>query len=154
MGSSRSCAPGWPPRQWPTSTSPCQGGRAAALGPLGLHQQLEPVQRASQAGEGGDGRRWVLPGLGGVAVHDGWAPYWRYQHITHALCGAHLLRELEGIAEEPGQGWAARMAELLIDVKLVADRAGGAGLHGSTIRKARLRGRYQRLLADGQAANP
>jgi len=96
----------------------------------------------------------VLPGLGGVAVHDGWAPYWRYQHITHALCGAHLLRELEGIAEEPGQGWAARMAELLIDVKLVADRAGGAGLHGSTIRKARLRGRYQRLLADGQAANP
>jgi len=30
----------------------------------------------------------VLPGFGGVAVHDGWAPYWRYD-VTHALCGAH-----------------------------------------------------------------
>jgi transposase len=36
----------------------------------------------------------VLGGFAGVAVHDGWAPYWRYD-VTHALCGAHLLRELE-----------------------------------------------------------
>lgn len=52
----------------------------------------------------------VLPGFAGVAVHDGWSPYCRYQ-VTHALCGAHLLRELGG----PGQGWAAGMAELLAD---------------------------------------
>ena len=45
----------------------------------------------------------VLPGFGGVAVHDGWAPYWRYQDVRHALCGAHLLRELEAITEEPGR---------------------------------------------------
>ena len=31
----------------------------------------------------------VLPGFQGVAVHDGWSPYWRYQDATHALCGAH-----------------------------------------------------------------
>jgi hypothetical protein len=74
----------------------------------------------------------VLPGFGGVAVHDGWAPYWRYQHLTHALCGAHLLRELEAISEEPGQGWAAGMAELLVDAKLVTDRARGAGADRST----------------------
>jgi len=24
-----------------------------------------------------------------VAVHDGWAPYWRYEDVRHALCGAH-----------------------------------------------------------------
>jgi hypothetical protein len=69
----------------------------------------------------------VLPGFAGVAVHDGWSPYWRYEASTHALCGAHLLRELEAITEEPGQGWAAGMAELLVDVKLVADRARAAG---------------------------
>jgi transposase/uncharacterized coiled-coil protein SlyX len=68
----------------------------------------------------------VLPGLHGVAVHDGWSPYWRYQ-VTHALCGAHLLRELDAIAEEPGQGWAAGMAELLADAKTAADRARAAG---------------------------
>jgi len=96
----------------------------------------------------------VLPGFHGVAVHDGWSPYWRYQ-VTHALCGAHLLRELDAVTEEPGQGWAAGMAELLADAKTQADRAREAGaervddgLH------ERLMARYQRLLADGHAANP
>jgi transposase len=97
----------------------------------------------------------VLPGFAGVAVHDGWAPYWRFEDVRHALCGAHLLRELEAITEEPGQGWAAGMAELLIDAKLAADRAraAGAGQVDDEVR-ARLHARYQRLLADGQAANP
>jgi len=96
----------------------------------------------------------VLPGFVGVAVHDGWAPYWRYD-VTHALCGAHLLRELEAITQEPGQGWAAGMAELLVDAKLAADRARVAGVgrvEGAA--RARLHTRYARLLADGQAANP
>jgi transposase len=97
----------------------------------------------------------VLPDFAGVAVHDGWSPYWRYADVRHALCGAHLLRELEGISEEPGQGWAAGMAELLVDVKLVADRAHAAGCaRVDDDTRARLQGRYQRLLADGQAANP
>jgi transposase len=64
----------------------------------------------------------MLPEFAGVAVHDGWAPYWRYE-TTHALCGAHLLRELEATTDEPGQGWAAGLAELLVDGKLVAERA-------------------------------
>jgi transposase len=89
-----------------------------------------------------------------VAVHDGWAPYWRYD-VTHALCGAHLLRELDAITKEPGQGWAAGMAELLVDAKLVADRARAAGLQRVDDQaRARLHARYERLLADGQAANP
>jgi transposase len=97
----------------------------------------------------------VLPGFAGVAVHDGWAPYWRYQNATHALCGAHLLRELEAITDEPGQGWAAGMAELLVDVKLAGDRARTAGAaRVDDDARARLQGRFQRLLADGQAANP
>jgi transposase len=97
----------------------------------------------------------VLPGFGGVAVHDGWSPYWRYPDVRHALCGAHLLRELEGISDEPGQGWAAGMAELLVDAKLAADRAraGGAERIDAALR-ARLQVRYQRLLADGRSANP
>jgi transposase len=97
----------------------------------------------------------VLPSFGGVAVHDGWSPYWRYEHLTHALRGAHLLRELQAITDEPGQGWAAGMAELLADAKTAADRAraAGAGQVDQTLRE-RLHTRYQRLLADGHAANP
>ena len=97
----------------------------------------------------------VLPRFVGVAVHDGWAPYWRYEDVRHALCGAHLLRELELITEEPGQGWAAGMAELLVDVKLACDRARAAGFQRVVDdARARLHTRYERLLADGQAANP
>jgi transposase len=97
----------------------------------------------------------VLPRFAGVAVHDGWAPYWRFEDVRHALCGAHLLRELEAITDEPGQGWAAGMVELLVDGKLVAERACAAGADRVDDQpRARLRLRYQRLLADGQAANP
>jgi transposase len=97
----------------------------------------------------------VLPWFGGVAVHDGWSPYWRYLEVRHALCGAHLLRELDAITDEPGQGWAAGMAELLVDVKLLADRARASGCaRVDDDARARLHGRYERLLADGQAANP
>ena len=47
------------------------------------------------------------------------------------------------------------MAELLIDVKLVADQARAAGCaRVDDDARARLHGRYRRLLADGQAANP
>jgi transposase len=97
----------------------------------------------------------VLPGFVGVAVHDGWSPYWRYEDVRHALCGAHLLRELEAITDEPGQGWAAGMAELLVDVKLAGDRARAAGVQRvDDTARARLHARYERLLVDGQAANP
>jgi transposase len=47
------------------------------------------------------------------------------------------------------------MAELLVDAKLVADRARVAGLKRPDDQaRARLHARYERLLADGQAANP
>ena len=36
----------------------------------------------------------VLPAFTGVAVHDAWAPYDTYTGVIHALCNAHVLREL------------------------------------------------------------
>jgi transposase len=36
----------------------------------------------------------ILAQFKGVAVHDGWQSYWHYQDIPHALCNAHILREL------------------------------------------------------------
>lgn len=36
----------------------------------------------------------VLPAFTGIAVHDAWAPYDTYTGATHALCNAHVLREL------------------------------------------------------------
>ncbi len=97
----------------------------------------------------------VLPGFGGVAVHDGWSPYWRYPTATHALCAAHLVRELEGIGEEPGQGWAAELAEWFAIAcgQTATARAAGAERLAAAV-AAGLRERDDRILAAGRAANP
>src|SRR4051812_7867421 len=41
----------------------------------------------------------VLPHCTGIVVHDAFAPYARYRSATHALCNAHLLRELIAVVE-------------------------------------------------------
>ncbi len=53
----------------------------------------------------------MLAAFAGVAVHDCWSPSWSYA-TDHALCGAHLLRELAPAAER-GQDWAAHLIENL-----------------------------------------
>ncbi len=97
----------------------------------------------------------VLPGFHGVAVHDGWSPYWRYPKATHALCAAHLLRELEGVAELPGQGWAAELAEwfAIACAQAAAARDAAADRLAPAV-VAGLTDRYDRILAGGRAANP
>jgi transposase len=49
----------------------------------------------------------VLPEFTGVAVHDAWAPYDTYTAATHALCNAHVLRELQAavIDQSPAGRW-------------------------------------------------
>ena len=66
----------------------------------------------------------VLPHARGIIVHDCWGSYWKYQDVTHAICCAHLLRELNGVIENyPEQTWAAKFKKLLLDMKKVRDKA-------------------------------
>ena len=69
---------------------------------------------------------------GGTAVHDRLASYWKLPAgIRHAVCNAHLLRNLEEIVErEPtADSWAARMQRLLLGARDAAahwfDETGG-----------------------------
>ncbi len=62
----------------------------------------------------------ILPEFKGVAVHDGWKPYNVYD-CDHALCNAHLQRELTGIEENYKQQWAKEMNELLTEMKKYTD---------------------------------
>jgi transposase len=97
----------------------------------------------------------VLPGFHGVAVHDGWSPYWRYPKATHALCAAHLLRELDAIVDEPGQGWAAELGEwfTIACAQAASARDAGADRLAPAV-LAGLQDRYDHILAGGRAANP
>ncbi len=52
----------------------------------------------------------ILPGFTGTAVHDAWSPYDTYTATAHALCNAHLLRELQAVTDhhastEPPGAW-------------------------------------------------
>ncbi len=66
----------------------------------------------------------VLPSFSGIAVHDCFASYWRYKDVAqHAICCAHLLRELTGIVEnDQKQSWASGFIDLLLEMKKVHDR--------------------------------
>ena len=66
----------------------------------------------------------VLPEFKGIAMHDCWASYWNYPDIQHAVCCAHLLRELTGIDENhPEQKWASAFIDLLLEMKKVKGKA-------------------------------
>ena len=63
-----------------------------------------------------------------ILVHDCWASYWKFPDVTHAVCCAHLLRELTGIEENnPGLTWPKRFKALLLEMKRARDRAVGKG---------------------------
>ncbi len=59
----------------------------------------------------------VLPLYKGIIQHDCWASYWKYD-VEHAVCCAHLLRELNGVLENhPEQEWAKHFKILLVNMK-------------------------------------
>ena len=100
----------------------------------------------------------VLPHFTGVAVHDGFKPYWRYELARHALCNAHHLRELFAIIEQTPddqQLWARRMDQLLRDLQLAVNTANQAGRdHLAARTLARYRAAYKRIITTGYRENP
>ena len=68
----------------------------------------------------------ILGKYGGVLVHDCWSPYFSYTDITHALCVAHLLRELKFVEDSTGSKWATNLKKILQEaVELVHKRNSG-----------------------------
>lgn len=97
----------------------------------------------------------ILPRFGGVAVHDGLGAYRRFTACDHALCGAHHLRELDGVAEFYDQAWAHEMAELLREIKIYTDdarRSGSGAIAPDDVR--RFERHYDELVCEGWFANP
>jgi len=59
----------------------------------------------------------ILPEHTGVIVHDALSVYDAYTTAQHALCGAHLIRELAAAAEtHPAQAWPAAALDALNDL--------------------------------------
>jgi len=98
----------------------------------------------------------ILPEFTGIAVHDCWAPYWSYPHLTHALCCAHLLRELIGVEENhPDQAWASYFKRLLLDMKAAKEKAIEQG-DGQVSKYYfdKFDRRYDQIVAEAYQVNP
>jgi transposase len=97
----------------------------------------------------------ILPAFTGTAVHDAYPSYLGYPGCAHALCNAHVLRELIFLHEQHHQAWADELATLLVTAKDVADAGRAAGrARVDPVTRAVITAHYDHLLWQGRAANP
>ena len=98
----------------------------------------------------------VLAGFTGVMVHDRLAMYFNYELATHAICGAHIVRDLAAVEMVASQApWAHGMSELLLEMNDAAHEARAAGRSSLSRRKLQdFLARYDAFVEQGLAANP
>jgi transposase len=92
----------------------------------------------------------ILPAFRGTAIHDFWKAYYNYNGCSHALCNAHILRELNGITENFSQAWPKQMKTLLLEIKQSVDTAGILTQQES----AAFEDLYGEILDAGEKENP
>ena len=91
----------------------------------------------------------VLPKFKGVAVHDCWGSYFGFAEMKHAICNAHILRELNGIIENSQSKWAIKMHELLLEMYRKSDFGKGV-----VEEIGKYKENYQDILAEADKAEP
>jgi len=86
-------------------------------------------------------------------IHDFWASYFRYPS-HHALCNAHLLRELKGITENYHQIWSEQMHDLIQEIKgaMEAVREHAQALDPQQVTD--FEQRYRQIIESGMRENP
>ena len=92
----------------------------------------------------------LLPKYKGLCVHDCWSSYFGFE-FEHAVCNAHIGRELVCSHEVHGQRWAKQMKNLLWTALAEVKRADQPL---TPDRLKRYQDRYDKLLEIGKALNP
>ena len=96
----------------------------------------------------------ILPEYRGRAVHDFWKSYFNYG-CDHALCNAHLLRELTFLWEQQDQQWAKEMTDHLLAIKDAVATVGATGRRALPPSDSeRFLKRYQQIVKTGYSQNP
>ena len=94
----------------------------------------------------------VIPRYGGVLVHGGWVSYFTYKNCRHALCGAHLLRDLRFVEDAHGHAWARRMDGLLLEACRKVRALDGKALDEAAFKAVRKR--YRTILTQAKRELP
>ncbi len=96
----------------------------------------------------------VWPRFGGRGMHDRFASYDAYG-CAHSICGAHLLRDCAGVAQQEQQEWATQMQDFLLDLHDACQQ--WRLLHLTSVPAIERNdwvARYFEILAAGYAAQP
>ena len=96
----------------------------------------------------------ILPAFEGWAVHDCWQSYFAFDNCQHALCNAHILRDLLFIVEQYEQNWAEKMVQLLLDIKAEVEVTPADQMSLPPERLIHFDQRYDKLISQGLVANP
>lgn len=91
----------------------------------------------------------ILPNFTGTVVHDCFRTYHKYSSCEHALCNAHILRELNPITELEKQKWAEPMKNLLLDIKKEVDSTWNDANAVTLDKIEAFENRYAQILKDG-----
>ena len=94
-----------------------------------------------------------LPKYNGVAIHDGYSSYNKYG-CQHALCNAHLKRELTGIKENFEQQWAKEINELLSEMKKYTDECREMEIPIDPEKVRKFEKIYDEIIHEGIEENP
>ena len=105
-------------------------------------------------GKEGSEASGVLTGYTGTLVHDCWKPYFGFDECKHALCCAHLLRELNALIEK-GFAWAMDMKALLLEMKSVVERYKNNEKEAlSRYYREKFQVRYAQIINNAKATTP
>ena len=94
----------------------------------------------------------IIPRYAGILIHDRWSSYLSYGNCLHALCGAHLVRDLQFIIDSNNHVWASRMMELLLQTARKVRKSEAGRLSDSDYMAVRKR--YRTILTKGKRELP
>ncbi len=95
----------------------------------------------------------ILPRHKGVLIHDCWQPYWQLE-CQHALCNAHLLRELTYVKELTKQAWPKKMIDFLLNANKLCEAAREKQFAFKPDDVAAFSTLYEEILREGEALHP
>ena len=97
----------------------------------------------------------ILPDYKGTMVHDCWSPYFKLKEASHALCGAHIARELVYAHENLGQEWAEKMNNLLFRMLKDRQSLSESGVdHFTQEQLTSYENEYKGIVREGMESNP
>ena len=93
------------------------------------------------------GNKSILMDYIGWLVHDCWSSYFNLKNLKHAICGAHILRELQGLIEGGETKWAKVFKSFLLSIYMMP-------FEERVKRRNYIESRYDRICGFGEKEEP